>query len=707
MTTPRLPIPGSDNGNWGTILNDFLEVSLNSDGTLKSSAIGATGPTGPQGATGSVPSGTYVPASQIGAANGVATLNGSSQLISSQVPSSVANVVALVFPVVSPTGVSATDQANIRTAIATAMAAGGGIVQLQPGTYAVTIAGHPNPSYTSAYNCSFAVPGGVIVRGAGQGGTIIRLDGSQSSGGGNTWMVMNWTLLPASAQSPDSDGRIEDLTFDGQAHLQPSGSSFYMGGIGLIRTWRYQLTNVGVRNIKGNGNGPPGETFAFETQLGTDTSYLDCVAYTSLTTLSTTLTSGVAVTSLAVATAITVGSGTTLMLNLGAAGVISVVTSSAVAAATTIPINSYTPSTTIPVDTPLTGETSTGFSSDQATLVKYANCRAWGMTDSMGFTNYESFSVQHVNCAAWMNGTHGFNSENSTDVRYLQCLSGLTTASGSSTSPYGATAAIGNSAAGFVSNGQNRGSYEKCTSRNNGSYGIALVRTPGYQWCRRVVIDGGDYQFNSYGIAVNSPNNRRTVSDGVTTASSNVVTSATANFTSSDVGNPIFGGNVPINSMIGSVTNSTTITTVNIDSGVAANAAASGSGESLTIGGVSFTDYFIAPWTKVANNTTTDLSWQPSPGNLVSANFALFGNVLGFNSMFGSGSPTTNMTGCDIDMWVTCGSSASISVFQEGGHTTGLTQASSTVQYYRWRTGQPISFTYSGAPTWAAQLNLA
>jgi hypothetical protein len=31
----RLPTPGSDNGNWGNILNDYLSVSHNSDGTLK------------------------------------------------------------------------------------------------------------------------------------------------------------------------------------------------------------------------------------------------------------------------------------------------------------------------------------------------------------------------------------------------------------------------------------------------------------------------------------------------------------------------------------------------------------------------------------------------------------------------------------------------------------------------------------------------
>ncbi len=35
----RLPIPGSDDGTWGTILNDFLDVSHNQDGTLIPSAV--------------------------------------------------------------------------------------------------------------------------------------------------------------------------------------------------------------------------------------------------------------------------------------------------------------------------------------------------------------------------------------------------------------------------------------------------------------------------------------------------------------------------------------------------------------------------------------------------------------------------------------------------------------------------------------------
>jgi hypothetical protein len=39
----RLPTPGSDNGSWGTVLNDFLGVSHNADGSLKSSQIASAG----------------------------------------------------------------------------------------------------------------------------------------------------------------------------------------------------------------------------------------------------------------------------------------------------------------------------------------------------------------------------------------------------------------------------------------------------------------------------------------------------------------------------------------------------------------------------------------------------------------------------------------------------------------------------------------
>src|SRR5581483_4631581 len=41
--TARLPTPGGDDGTWGNILNDFLQVSHNNDGTLQSSALKQAG----------------------------------------------------------------------------------------------------------------------------------------------------------------------------------------------------------------------------------------------------------------------------------------------------------------------------------------------------------------------------------------------------------------------------------------------------------------------------------------------------------------------------------------------------------------------------------------------------------------------------------------------------------------------------------------
>ncbi|MEP6710152.1 MAG: hypothetical protein ABJA64_00340 [Candidatus Saccharibacteria bacterium] len=38
MATPRLPNPGSDRGTWGSILNEYLTVEHNPDGTLKKAA---------------------------------------------------------------------------------------------------------------------------------------------------------------------------------------------------------------------------------------------------------------------------------------------------------------------------------------------------------------------------------------------------------------------------------------------------------------------------------------------------------------------------------------------------------------------------------------------------------------------------------------------------------------------------------------------
>jgi len=104
----RLPVVGSDNNTWGTILNDFLEVSHNTDGSLLTGAVIAAGAvtnvnnitpnssgavtlaaTDVGALTENIADSRYIQSVQLGAANGAATLNNNTQLNSSQVPSSV------------------------------------------------------------------------------------------------------------------------------------------------------------------------------------------------------------------------------------------------------------------------------------------------------------------------------------------------------------------------------------------------------------------------------------------------------------------------------------------------------------------------------------------------------------------------------------------------------------------------------------------
>lgn len=95
---PRLPIPGSDNGDWGDILNNFLSQSLTSSGGLQDNTVGTD-----QVQNSSVTktklaiavqtsldkADAAIPATEKGAVSGVATLDGSSRLTSGQLPTTV------------------------------------------------------------------------------------------------------------------------------------------------------------------------------------------------------------------------------------------------------------------------------------------------------------------------------------------------------------------------------------------------------------------------------------------------------------------------------------------------------------------------------------------------------------------------------------------------------------------------------------------
>lgn len=61
----RLPVSGSDDGTWGSVLNDFLMQSHNTSGALTAAAVSNAG---------------AILASQMGSSGGVASLNGSGQI---------------------------------------------------------------------------------------------------------------------------------------------------------------------------------------------------------------------------------------------------------------------------------------------------------------------------------------------------------------------------------------------------------------------------------------------------------------------------------------------------------------------------------------------------------------------------------------------------------------------------------------------------
>lgn len=167
----QLPTPGGDDGTWGNILNEFLTVSLNGDGTIQASAIqqagGVTAVNGQSPANGVVTlsasnvgaltqtgaDSRYVQSSILGQANGVATLNSSSQLTASQLPNAVSSVstayasgnvlespasidICRVYGVVPGDDVTTAIQDALNT-LANA-GSGGEVVLSVPGTYTIS-----------------------------------------------------------------------------------------------------------------------------------------------------------------------------------------------------------------------------------------------------------------------------------------------------------------------------------------------------------------------------------------------------------------------------------------------------------------------------------------------------------------------------------------------------------------------------------------
>lgn len=155
--TARLPIPGGDDGTWGNVLNDFLDVSHNADGTLQSTAIqqagaitSVNGKTPTNGSVTLSASDVDAPTTLAGDSDvsisspsnsQVLTYNASSSKWVNQNPVSTGATDWISVKTYGASGDGTTDDTTaIQNAINAAMANGGATIYFPAGTYVITSA---------------------------------------------------------------------------------------------------------------------------------------------------------------------------------------------------------------------------------------------------------------------------------------------------------------------------------------------------------------------------------------------------------------------------------------------------------------------------------------------------------------------------------------------------------------------------------------
>lgn len=328
---PRLPIPGSDDGQWGLILNDYLSSSLDAQGNIKNAALSGAGAeltANKGGANGYAPlDGTgKVPPVNLPAGN-AGTLAGDSDVsIAGPMPNQIlayngsawANTAPIISSVAGKTGTVTLDESDITNltsdlanavnkgslilnvkdygangtggddsvAIATAISAAAGM------TYGSTVYFPPGYYKTAG---GHILPPNVSVMGAGMHAVTIEHTGL------NTFCFQIGPSPVQGSPAPDYTNKISDFKLLGQL----GSNSATQIGIYIFNCIFYNLENIYVKFCEdsfrfdgGVGGSDPTDTFAglgyamnlhsVNSLIGyhfmnwiTDTTLIHCYAYGS------------------------------------------------------------------------------------------------------------------------------------------------------------------------------------------------------------------------------------------------------------------------------------------------------------------------------------------------------------------------------------------------------------------------------------------
>jgi len=246
----RLPVPGGDNGDWGQVLNDFLDVEHANDGSLKIRTDGTlSGFAHNSDLAGKISSSIATAKGDLVVATSASTVTrlavGSDAQVLAADSTQATGVKWATAKGVSPlfnvkdygaTGNGTTDDtAAINAAVAAATVAGGGVVFVPAGTYIVS--------------GTVALAANITLEGAGRGTatikrstnvTVVSIYGTSTGNHVTNVAIRNLTI-----HGNDSSATAVDVVYASSVHLMDLQINSTLGiGLDLVEVWDSRFINI-------------------------------------------------------------------------------------------------------------------------------------------------------------------------------------------------------------------------------------------------------------------------------------------------------------------------------------------------------------------------------------------------------------------------------------------------------------------------------